>query len=426
MAIEHNAIPQGEIHEPKGIGAAASNTVYVANGGGSGTWTTVPSGLDNIVFVNSESDFPAPSGGVITLAANTTYILGANITTSNRFVAADNSKIMGMSFFAPRLTYTGSGDMFTGVDVNFEIGPIAITAASAQLFNFSETGSGGLKLFQADTVVVSQCAKWGTYNNLQSVLIVNSSCPNAGDGISLLGTASVVISVRQFALISTSVTFTGIDFDAAVFDTVELRDLLFIAPSGAIGLSGLANNANISSGFIATVEGGTFNGGMTPLNGITTDDFRWRFSANQGIADTMPGAMLAVVGNATATTIAATNTPVKVNATFTTVEQSHFTADSTGRITYNGERPLTIDVDAVLSMAPSSGTNQTMRAFIAVNGSVINNSRKAVFADSGAYVNNTLIWRIDIMTGDYFEVWVTNQSTVTDVIVQDMTLRVTG
>jgi len=40
MAIEHVDIPDGERHEPKGISAAADGHVYVADGAGSGTWTT--------------------------------------------------------------------------------------------------------------------------------------------------------------------------------------------------------------------------------------------------------------------------------------------------------------------------------------------------------------------------------------------------
>jgi hypothetical protein len=38
MAIEHDSITDPEIHEPKGISTASSNTVYVSDGAGSGTW----------------------------------------------------------------------------------------------------------------------------------------------------------------------------------------------------------------------------------------------------------------------------------------------------------------------------------------------------------------------------------------------------
>lgn len=39
MTIEHNAITDPEIHEPKGIAAATQRQVYMANGGGTGSWT---------------------------------------------------------------------------------------------------------------------------------------------------------------------------------------------------------------------------------------------------------------------------------------------------------------------------------------------------------------------------------------------------
>lgn len=38
MTIEHKDILDPNIHEPKGISVAAANTIYVANGSGTGTW----------------------------------------------------------------------------------------------------------------------------------------------------------------------------------------------------------------------------------------------------------------------------------------------------------------------------------------------------------------------------------------------------
>ena len=47
MAIEHNVITDPNIHEPKGASSAASGTVYVSNGAGSGSWITPePKGAD--------------------------------------------------------------------------------------------------------------------------------------------------------------------------------------------------------------------------------------------------------------------------------------------------------------------------------------------------------------------------------------------
>lgn len=41
MTIQHNLITGTDLHEPKGVAAAAANKVYVANGSASGAWSTL-------------------------------------------------------------------------------------------------------------------------------------------------------------------------------------------------------------------------------------------------------------------------------------------------------------------------------------------------------------------------------------------------
>ena len=40
--VEHSVLTGSDLHEPKAIAAAAANRVYVSDGAGSGSWTTVP------------------------------------------------------------------------------------------------------------------------------------------------------------------------------------------------------------------------------------------------------------------------------------------------------------------------------------------------------------------------------------------------
>lgn len=39
--VEHSALTGSDLHEPKGVAAAAANKVYVSDGAASGSWTTV-------------------------------------------------------------------------------------------------------------------------------------------------------------------------------------------------------------------------------------------------------------------------------------------------------------------------------------------------------------------------------------------------
>lgn len=53
--VEHSALTGSDLHEPKGAAAAAANRVYVSNGSGSGSWTTV----SNDVLASAAKAFQA-------------------------------------------------------------------------------------------------------------------------------------------------------------------------------------------------------------------------------------------------------------------------------------------------------------------------------------------------------------------------------
>lgn len=40
--VQHSTLTAGDLHEPKGIAAADPNSVYIANGSGSGDWVATP------------------------------------------------------------------------------------------------------------------------------------------------------------------------------------------------------------------------------------------------------------------------------------------------------------------------------------------------------------------------------------------------
>lgn len=106
MSIQHVAIPDAQIHEPKGVVSAVTKTVYVANGVGSGAWQRIDStalkglagdgGSNNLIPVsdgtngfvlkvhkaygsmtitNNTNAFAVPTAADSTLATNSDYVL---------------------------------------------------------------------------------------------------------------------------------------------------------------------------------------------------------------------------------------------------------------------------------------------------------------------------------------------------------------
>jgi len=79
VATEHNAILDPEIHEPKGVATAINNTVYTANGAGSGVWQAVVI-PNTFTFTAQTTAYAAVAGdfvGVTTGASAVTVTLPA-------------------------------------------------------------------------------------------------------------------------------------------------------------------------------------------------------------------------------------------------------------------------------------------------------------------------------------------------------------
>ncbi len=421
--VLHKNLIGTDIHEPKDIAIATIGQAYVADGLGSGDWTgNVTNNPLSEVVINSLSDFPTPSGGIITLAGNTNYILGADVSTSNSFLSGNGTTITGNSPFSPTLTYTGTGSMFTGVDTNFNIYSMNISCPNAQVFNFSESGLGGLTFFVANFLLVNICTKLATFSKVGAIQLINFASVDMQDGVTISGTATFAASFRQINFVSTNTSFVGIDFGSSVQQTVELTDFILIGGVGSIGIQGATNSANITTGFIANVTNGNYAGVTTPLSGIAVDDIRWRFRDNGGIPDTKMAAFSSMITNVTPTVIASAGVPVKVAGTFTEQLASFFSTDTTGRITYLGEQDLIMSIDIVISGEIGVGTDD-VTLFLALNGTAIAGSGHQQEFTTGDPNNVTTIWMLTLVTNDFLEIFIQNNDTTEDITVLDAKFR---
>ena len=165
---DHKAIADPEIHEPKGVASASVDEVYHADGAGSGTWKKVAGASTNVVTVNSITDFPAAVAGVITLAADTTYVVGGQLSLgTDRIVMANNSHIMGTNPKYSKLTYTGSSALITAASgVTHTISDMALSAASGTCFSLT---GGGTETAYYRGVEVSAATTTATIRALEPV-----------------------------------------------------------------------------------------------------------------------------------------------------------------------------------------------------------------------------------------------------------------
>lgn len=111
MAIEHKDITDPQIHEPKGTATALVDTIYVANGAGSGTWKKLPfsasegdKAYGSMVITNNTTTF------AMTAVADTTFDTPSQFSLLTGTGAPLSGELLyGITFSVNRLTvpYTG-------------------------------------------------------------------------------------------------------------------------------------------------------------------------------------------------------------------------------------------------------------------------------------------------------------------------------
>ena len=375
------------------------------------------------IIVSAEAEFPTQDATTITLESKKIYFLTADISTTKRFVCEDGAVLTAGNFKGPILTYTGTGDMFTGSDVNFSIVLVRINHPNAaQAFNFTDT-VGGIYTFIWNRVQHVSGAKIGTFNNMQFVSFVFGGAFAMDDGITLTGVDMVIFQIKELFIESTSATFKGVDLGSAISQTTEMTDLDIVAPAGAFGISGLASSGNIPTGRIGTVNNCEFQGGLTSLENITNADVRWNFKSNSPIPDTIQDALISLTSNATETVIATINTPVLVAGTWVCERQSLFTCTTAGRATLTSERDVILPVDITTTISAASGTNKDISVYLALNGTVIANSVKKNKVGASDPRSTSVLWQLNLTTGDYLEVFVENNSDTINLVIEDAILR---
>jgi hypothetical protein len=134
-------------------------------------------------------------------------------------------------------------------------------------------------------------------------------------------------------------------------------------------------------------------------------------------------ASVSMAGNATATTIASTATPVKVAGTFVVGDISTgWTAATDGRITHTGPTGRHI-VNAIVTLDTASGSNHLISLFVAKNGTVIS-TKMTDTVSSGLPRAIATFANLVLNQNDYVELFVRNESTTTSVIAVNAVLSV--
>jgi hypothetical protein len=375
--------------------------------------------LNGLTFIDSLADLPTPVGNVITLPAGAYQFTSHINLNGNRLVLDGTTAIFGTSSETATITSTGlpSDQWLITTSHSLPMQNIGITDVQKGVRIIPGTGSIAADWDAVNFINVPESA-WA--NDVTNFIVLNSAYLNAG-GIRISGTVGTVGLTGVLVFVPAGETGLTLDENTVITRRVRVDVSPFITGTGATGINVPVSATIPNGGYI--IHRGNFTGSGTAIAGILPTDPRAAFTDNVGIENTTIFGFLYMQGNATATTIAQANTPVKAAGITTNSEFTRAFTHTDNRLTYVGGRTVIAYVQANATMI--AGNAQKLGVYIAKNGAVVPSSEiYTTTSQTGRSENASCQTPVQLTSGDYIEFWVENDAATTAITVQSLTLSV--
>src|SRR5690606_1998197 len=321
------------------------------------TWIKLNSSVekrDNFVLVKELDDFPAPVGGVITLASNTYYEINGLVNIGGNTIHVNNAYLSGLDANEDILVKTG-GALFSG-STGGSIRQLTLSGGgSGSAFNI--TGATGQRLLLQNTVVAN-FASVGTLSGLD--LFFSNIVQYSGNtsGITYSNITSLLLSNQAWFgnNAGTYETFTG------TFTQVQKVSGFSTVASGATGIN-VSSNPTVGVGVLL---GTVFTGVGTYVNKYTTGSYTGYNFNNKWTVD-CPGipsesddlATANIYFNSSSVETINNATPIKLPLTTTAIRQFRTSARNSpnqhNSIVYSGDKSRVHNVFGSISFTATAG-----------------------------------------------------------------------
>lgn len=352
------------------------------------------------------SDLPPAVAGVITLPADTAWMICAHLDLQGaRLVCAGVCAIYGTSAETASLTSTG----LTGA-------PLVSTSATIQIRTLALTMPAGEVCVSVAGDGVTTALDWHLVNFTGAGRALNASNVNnflgdsigllSGDGFHFTGTANTVAFVDSIFV--PSATRRGVDVTGCVVNRrLRLTNCALVVTATAQGVA--VDDGDIAQSEGCQIDTCNFSGAGTYVTPMTHLSDRARWIECRGITNTARIGELYWTGNATATVNPGAGTFVKVAGTSTADPNNQRFSHSNNRLTYTSALTITALITAVATVTAGNGDQVTLALY--KDGVEIPGSRQTVTANAAGRAENvTLQTTTTLALAQYVEVWVASDA----------------
>jgi hypothetical protein len=323
--------------------------------------------------ISDVNDFPTPSGGVISLEANTTYIIRGvvDLGTNRLSITQEGIKLMGFSLERDTLTTDTTGALITTQNVSLEIVGLTLTAtnSSSTILTATNYTAGQYNNGRDKDLIIQNCQIRDCYNvwDIDGYDLVD--CQNVRiryvkattHGYKFRSTSKVQITscelIRWFDETSIPTPsgyatvpmlelddnagqsgFGAVNITGCVIHPQQTQDGIYIHPNSTTGFGTISSNTFVTIGL---TTGTIFN--PTPASGgySLTSTNKYDIFVNQGLRDSEASILVTATNNTTDTALSL-NTPTAINLNNTAITRNslRLTSDGNAVITNNGTKEV--------------------------------------------------------------------------------------
>lgn len=374
----------------------------------------------NTLWVRRLSNLPPAVSGVITIPDGTSlHILGHIDLEGARLSFAGVADLIGTSSETASLTSTG-----------LDSGTALLTTSSAlRAQNIAIKDVGTAIAISGDSATALD---WNAFNfvNVPTIgtidgygnLIVSDSAYLNSKGLTITGDGGTVgFTDSLFTGDGDAGAIITIDADATISRRFRMTLCSMVVTGSTEGIDADAGATIPDESFILNTV--NFSGGGTYLGGLDYTSNTSLIEKCVGVVNTAAAASMYVQNNATATTIGATSTPVKVAGTTTAGTENQRFSHTSNRLTYTGAFSDVFKVTAVASF--TSNNNNQIGFYLAVNGTADSTTGMYATANaSGRFESLTIQGNLLLDPGDYVEVFVENNTATNNVTVTFLNVNI--
>jgi hypothetical protein len=397
--------------------------------------------------VTQASDLPT------TLVTNTTYIIKGEITiSSNITCTVEGVEITGIDRNLDHIIWSGTGALLTVTDVNFGLNNVRFSSTQAgnSILVANNVAASGYNNGRLKVLTIFNCQFRGTYDVMDI---------NGFDLVDINNTLFFYIRATNFGLRFRDVSKLEISsceiirwFDESTiptpsgYSTVSMVELQNnnLASFGAVNINGCIihpqqTQNGVDIGTSSTTGFGTISSNAFVTVGLTTGEiflpiasgladysqtatYNYDVFANQGVLNSVSGAVMTLVGNTTNTALSS-GTPTVLNTGGGATLQAgvRYNITAAGRATYVGTKQVYVSLHASLTYDKQGGGTDTYNFYYYKNGSLLPGSQTEVVGGSGTSGEGAfaMVYGTLMTQNDYIEIYIENPGSNDDILVKD-------